>query len=272
MSDQKIVDGFVVLNVKYSSDSSVTRHLFLKQHKVKQTMQTKALANTLLVLNVPPFVDQLCIRHLFGSCGKISDVLFNSKISLTNVYEVKKSKHFDTTEDMNGYKVCFVVFGTKSGLQKALKLSESSDVLTLKPDSDQHLIGLKAMKQKYNQSIVDSNELHEEINDFMTEYDKRVEDERLKAKESEGVADEDGWVQVNRHSNKRHLPNNYANDQKIIEKQNKLLKKSSNDLQNFYSFQQKESKINYLMNLRNRFEEDKKRIALMKSQRKFRPF
>ncbi|CAG2110204.1 unnamed protein product, partial [Medioppia subpectinata] len=238
----------------------------------KQTLESKQLANTLLVLNVPPFVDQLSIRHLFRNCGKISDVMFNSKISLNNIRSTNKSHYLDKSEDINGYKVCFVVFTGPTGLQKALNLSKASDVLTLKPDSDQHMTGLKAMKQRYNESIVDSNELQEEINEFMAKHDKQVEEERLKAKQMDGIPDADGWIKVNRHSGKRHLPNNYSNDQKIIEKQNKLRKKSSNDLLDFYSFQQKESKINYLMNLRTRFEDDKKRIALMKSQRKFRPF
>ena len=183
-----------------------------------------------------------------------------------------KSEYFDESETISGYKVCYIVFTSHSSLKKAVNLSKKSEAFTLKPESDKHLIGLKAMKQKYNDSIVDSNDLQKEINQFMSDYDKRVEEERLKAREDDGIPDADGWIKVNRYSKRKSLPNNYSNDEKIVEKHNKKRKRVSNDLNNFYSFKVKESKIEYLMQLRNKFEDDKKKIAIMKAQRKFKPF
>ncbi|VDM36435.1 unnamed protein product [Toxocara canis] len=48
-------------------------------------------------------------------------------------------------------------------------------------------------------------------------------------------------------------------------------KKRSNDNIPFYTFQLKQSKIKHLEELRKKFEEDKKKLALAKAARKFRP-
>lgn len=47
-------------------------------------------------------------------------------------------------------------------------------------------------------------------------------------------------------------------------------KRKAYELTNFYSFQKRESKENILLQLRKKFEQDKEKIALMKSQRKFK--
>jgi ribosomal RNA-processing protein 7 len=44
------------------------------------------------------------------------------------------------------------------------------------------------------------------------------------------------------------------------------------ELKNFYSFQQRQEKQNTLLRLREQFEEDKRKIAELKAQRKFKPF
>jgi len=270
MSSVKNNEGLVVLKVKYGSDSSVVRHLFMKEHDPQETHPSKPIGKTLLVMNIPPFVDHHCIRQLFKSCGKIVNIFFHSTPTSCAPKEVK-SVYFDKPEEINGYKVCYVIFTTHSSVRKALNLSAKSEVLNLKPESDQHLIGLKAMKQKYNDSIVDSNELQKEINEFISDYDNRVQEERLKARETDGIPDEDGWIKVNRYSKRKSLPNDFSNDERIVENHNKKRKKTSNALNNFYAYKVKESKAEYLSQLRNKFEEDKKKIAIMKAQRKFKP-
>lgn len=50
------------------------------------------------------------------------------------------------------------------------------------------------------------------------------------------------------------------------------VKRNSKELQNFYRHQIREEKREKLLTLRKKFEEDKAKIALLKSQRKFKPF
>jgi len=49
-------------------------------------------------------------------------------------------------------------------------------------------------------------------------------------------------------------------------------KKKEVELQNFYRFQQKRDRQNKLEGLRQQFEDDKKRVAILKANRKFKPF
>ncbi|ROT71846.1 putative ribosomal RNA-processing protein 7-like A [Penaeus vannamei] len=49
-------------------------------------------------------------------------------------------------------------------------------------------------------------------------------------------------------------------------------KKKQQKLVNFYSFQDRQTKMDHLAQLRKKFEEDKKRITQMRTSRKFKPY
>lgn len=55
-------------------------------------------------------------------------------------------------------------------------------------------------------------------------------------------------------------------------KQRSRKKKKQLELKNFYRFQIRQEKVEKLEELRQKFEEDKQRVALMKESRKFKPF
>ena len=55
-------------------------------------------------------------------------------------------------------------------------------------------------------------------------------------------------------------------------KNRKKKKKKTTELKNFYAHQIKDEKINHIKELRQKFEEDKAKVAKMKADRKFRPF
>ncbi|RWS22334.1 rRNA processing protein RRP7-like protein [Leptotrombidium deliense] len=129
------------------------------------------------------------------------------------------------------------------------------------------MTGLCKYKHEYNESIIDVNELKEDIDNYMKSYDAYVEEERRIAKEKEGVPDEDGWITVSRHGKRSFIPNNEFVDNLILSKKRKYDKV----LTNFYNFQRTQTKIEGLSSLRSKFEEDKKRLAMMKATRKFKP-
>lgn len=90
----------------------------------------------------------------------------------------------------------------------------------------------------------------------LTEWDEMMEEKRQRIKQLKGVPDEDGFIMVT------------SKNKKTEAKQGKKKK----ELVDFYKFQMKETKINQLNELRARFEQDKKRIELLKTQRKFKPY
>ena len=119
--------------------------------------------------------------------------------------------------------------------------------------------------------ITDWDHFQKDLDDYMMEYDAKKEAEDAKLKEIGEEADEDGWVTVTSKSKKsaRKSQNNHKNERskakaKAIGKKKELL--------NFYKFQKKERKEDLIQNLRERFEEDKKRVASMRAERKFKPY
>jgi len=85
-------------------------------------------------------------------------------------------------------------------------------------------------------------ELQADIDSFMEEHDRKVAEEQLKLKESEGQEDEDGWVTVTRKGRKPGFARKESVEQKVLEKEGK--KKAKKQLLNFYTFQIRESKMN----------------------------
>eukprot|EP00121_Abeoforma_whisleri_P012156 Awhi_evm1s11218 len=82
-------------------------------------------------------------------------------------------------------------------------------------------------------------------------------------KKARSGPDEDGWTTVIHGRNKAYLePTEQA-----------IRKKKKRPLEDFkmYQWQEREKKRDQLATLRQKFEEDKKRIATMKLNRKFNP-
>merc|ERR1712012_1334290 len=109
--------------------------------------------------------------------------------------------------------------------------------------------------------------ISDEIDTFMKDYDKNVADMKQKNEELE-EPDGDGWVTVTKKiDTKKSKPSS-----DVSKKDTSKRKKKKLELVNFYSHQIKEEKINKIQLLRKKFEQDKQKIAQMKTERKFRPF
>ena len=136
------------------------------------------------------------------------------------------------------------------------------------------LVGVKRWAEDYNNQWKDEKEISLNINSYMTEYDKNVTLAKNAADEM-GEPDEDGWVTVVRQDKKKanSTPASTKDQEKDRTRGKKnRRKKKKVTLQNFYSHQVKEDKMDKIQELRKKFEEDKLKIAKMKADRKFRPF
>lgn len=124
------------------------------------------------------------------------------------------------------------------------------------------------------------------------------EAEREKQEAEKQQDDEEGWIKVTRgHKGAKARPHSEAANQRVLQREKK--KKMRKELLNFYAWQhkktQKERKFYFsaclrarwcpirlepedvfiftdIAELRKKFEEDKQKIALMRAQRKFRPY
>ncbi|KAF3846784.1 hypothetical protein F7725_003862 [Dissostichus mawsoni] len=127
-----------------------------------------------------------------------------------------------------------------------------------------------AAKQQYTESFIHTDNLQKIVDSFMEGYDKRKKEEEEKQKEEaeQQQEDEEGWVKVTRGTKAR--PHSEAANKKTLQKE--IRKKKRKELMNFYTWQHRNTQKEHIAELRKKFEEDKQRIALLRAQRKFKPY
>merc|ERR1712106_1166772 len=162
--------------------------------------------------------------------------------------------------------------GRQQGLRNAMNKMpvEQPQIVTLLDTSI--AMGYRRWAKEYNDKLsVTEDALKEKIDSYMKDYDESVAEEK-RANDALLEPDEDGWVTVSKTAKKKHSKATKADaDDPKKDKKNRKKKKKL-VLQNFYSHQIKEDKLSRIKELRNKFEEDKQKIAKMKADRKFRPF
>ncbi|CAG9767988.1 unnamed protein product [Ceutorhynchus assimilis] len=233
----KEIQGFKVVSVVFSSKSTTFHELFIKEHSLRHQEDNKPPGRTLFVLNIPPYVTEENLKNLFSPCGKVLNVILQNKNQFNNAY---------------------VIFSQREHLLKAVKVTN----LCLNDLKS----GLEKWIDEYNNSIEDPTKLSNEINNFMLRFDKNEEAGKKKVEE----IDDEGWTVVTKKSRNPGIANKESVKIKINEKISQASKKK--ELQNFYTFQIKQSKQKNLTMLRKNYEEAKKKVTLMKSSRRFKPY
>lgn len=114
------------------------------------------------------------------------------------------------------------------------------------------------LTKQYNQSIVNVDELKKKVKKKLEKYETSLKEAKKPTYEEQ----DDGWTVVH-HKNGRD-----TNKKRIKSKSKK--KRKTEKLLNFYAFEVKESKLKKHKELLEKFEEDKKRLAKMREQRKFK--
>lgn len=239
-----------MLPLRYSSSSSSSHQIYFKEHSVRNQDETKPPGRTLFVLNIPPYVTEDSLKEVFSVAGKIQNISLQSS---TNAEENKSN---------NGFKLGYIVFKKRDDLLKALKLNN------LKPLSTETCVlktGLSKWKEQYNSSICGRKELSEEINNYLQKLEKL---EKQNQKKTE--VDEDGWTVVTKKGRNPGVSRKESVELKLKEKMVEKTKKK--ELQNFYTFQIRESKMKNIATLRKNYEEAKKKVNAMKTARRFKPY
>uniref|UniRef100_A0A8C3X0E7 Ribosomal RNA-processing protein 7 homolog A n=1 Tax=Catagonus wagneri TaxID=51154 RepID=A0A8C3X0E7_9CETA len=259
--------GYSAIPIKFSEKQRASHHLYVREHKVREgTKSSWPQKRTLFVLNVPPYCTEECLSRLLSHCGAIQAVQVQEKPDLAESPREPKSKFFDP-KPVPGFRVAYVAFQKPGGLSAALTLKGPLLVST-----ENHPVksGVHKWIQDYTDSVLDPEALRVDVDAFMETYDKKIAEEEAKAKEEEGVPDEEGWVKVTRRGRRPVLPRTEAASLRVLEREKR--KRARKELLNFYAWQHRETKMEHLAQLRRKFEEDKQRIELMRAQRKFRPY
>ncbi|XWS24744.1 hypothetical protein CRYUN_Cryun27aG0010000 [Craigia yunnanensis] len=139
-------------------------------------------------------------------------------------------------------------------------------------DAD-HLQKRKEWLAEYHKSRPGLKVLQQRIDEFIIAHEAKAEQER---KEKEARLTEGGWVLVEHHKGRKKTTDTESGtkvssvSQTAVEE--KLAKKKSKEVTDFYRFQKREAQRNELMMLQSKFEQDKKRIQQLRAARKFRPY
>ncbi|XP_047427739.1 ribosomal RNA-processing protein 7 homolog A [Mugil cephalus] len=267
-----IPGGFAVLSIQFSPDSVARHSLYVKEHKVRaEKTSGRPLDRTLFVLNIPPYCSEVDVKQLFSQFGDVQSVELRDHPGSSHESGPRLSKFFRPAEKQ-GFKVGYIVFKKPSSLP-AVK-SHPHDV-PLVISTKQHPVktGVEKWIQQYTESFIQPEKLQQIVDSFMEDYDKRKqqEEERQKAEANQQQEDEEGWVKVTRgHKGAKARPHSEAANQRALQKE--MRKKKRKELMNFYTWQHRNTQKEHIAELRKKFEEDKQRIALLRAQRKFRPY
>ncbi|XP_059496558.1 ribosomal RNA-processing protein 7 homolog A isoform X1 [Stegostoma tigrinum] len=259
---------FTVIPLRVSPGSTVCRQLFVKQHRVRDPDPQRPQDRTLFVLNLPPYINQECVHRLFSQCGTVTSVELQEKPGPSTKSKAQKSKFFSRPL-AQGFQVAYVVFKSSAAVKHAVSLKAQEPwVLT----TAQHLLrtGVQKWAEDYCSSITDPRELQDHIDQFMEQHDQDQAELQAMAEAEEGVPDEDGWVKVTRRGRHPGIPRTEAANLRLVQREKQ--KRAQRELLNFYSWQHREAKREHIAQLRRKFEEDKQKIALMRAQRKFKPY
>ncbi|KAJ7992636.1 hypothetical protein DPEC_G00280730 [Dallia pectoralis] len=267
-----ISGGFTVLSLQFSTESTAQHNIFVKEHRLRaEKTPQRPLDRTLFVLNIPPYCSEGVIRGLFSQFGPIQSVELREKPGSFEHSTSKLAKYF-TPARKRVFRVGYIVFQKATSITAAK--SHPHDVpLVVSTEQRPVRTGLKKWIHQYKESIVQTDKMQEEVDAYMQAYDKRKNEEanQQKKQAEEQQEDEEGWVKVTRgKSGAKARPHSEMANQKALQKESR--KRKRKELMNFYTWQHRNTQKEHIAELRKKFEEDKQRIALLRAQRKFRPY
>ncbi|KAI1886746.1 hypothetical protein AGOR_G00198980 [Albula goreensis] len=267
-----IPGGFTVLSLQFKTDSTSCHSVFVKEHRVRaEKNASRPLDRTLFAINIPPYCSEEVVRELFSQFGPIQSVELKERPGGTESTESKLSKYF-TPASKEGFRVGYIVFKNSSSVTAA-KSHSSDQPLVVSTEQKPVKTGLQKWIDQYSDSLIQKDKLQAAVDKFMEEYDKQKEEMEQKKKEEEQQQEEDGdgWVKVTRGGRGgKARPHSEAANQKALQRENK--KRKRKELLNFYTWQHRNTQREHIAELRRKFEEDKQRIAVLRAQRKFRPY
>ncbi|KAM8717449.1 hypothetical protein ACLKA7_004185 [Drosophila subpalustris] len=263
------IEGYKVVPLRLTPDAKNCHSIYMREHFIRLMDPSKPKGRTLFLLNVPPYVTEASLQTFFKRAGNVETVLFAAKPGRDETIKWYESMDapFSNTQTPFKFKVAYVVFQKSSSINKALAIQS----IDLYNSSGESLIktGMELWHDDYeNNFILDVAKTQAKIDAYMADYDKRERAELEAAKTSE--ADADGWVTVGKEGRNA----GFEQKESVIGRlENKLAKdKKTKELKNFYTFQIRESKMQNIVELRQKYEEDKRKIELLKQSRRFRPF
>ncbi|MEW5302884.1 MAG: hypothetical protein WDW38_004010 [Sanguina aurantia] len=239
--------GLRTFGLRYRQGSPFITYISIKQHKGADTVG----GSSVFVAGLPFGFDDALVAQLFACFGEVAQVVLHSS---------KRSG--------------IVVYTSESGSRAALKIAGTGQLIEFYPDEAEGPVGVKAWVQEYKQQRPGNAVLQKQLDDWMGAYEAA---EEKKKRDKQQAMGEDGWTVVVRSKGRKKtkesdgmtvMTGGVASAAAAEVYKNKKVKKE----ENFYRFQQREQRRDELLDLRSKFDEDKKRVAQLKTTRHFKPY
>jgi ribosomal RNA-processing protein 7 len=253
------VESFHILPVQLTQS---VHYMYMKQHETRQPDPRVPTDRTLFVLNVPVYATRDDLRRLFHPCGRVESVHLGLGGS-PDAYHPPNTR-------------VYVVFLESKGLERALSLQLSKPLVwndpkvTVQAHDPPQRIGLDRYEHLYALHRPSTTELKAALDCVVTAHYQQLDEEKELAMKGHNKVDQDGFILVTKSGNKRGNASDGVVHVTATRSTGEL--KAKKELVDFYKFQKRETKRDELKSLRERFEQDKSRIQLMKSMRKFKPY
>lgn len=241
--------------------------MFIKEHTKTRSATDLPVGKTLFVVNVPPYVNAEHLTKGFAIAGEVAHVVLadrkGNRFALPSTLNAS-SRHFTSVANTNVFKCAFIVFRLTKALRNALDLDE---VQLYQNDKTILTTGISKWQQEHAQSMPDDAAIELEVQQYIATFEQSELEQRVAAKQPE--VDDDGW-QVVKKGRGSGLEQKETTLKRLDDKVQEG--KSKKELQNFYTFQIRDSKRQHVVGLRKRFENDKRKIETMKQARHFKPY
>ncbi|KAI9493131.1 ribosomal RNA-processing protein 7-domain-containing protein [Zychaea mexicana] len=280
--------GFKALPVVVAKNCR--HYIYIKKHEVRTvtTMPTEGNDRSLFVLNLPVDTTDSHLHGLFNEYGQIEHIQYpgqqqqqqqkeladSSSSNKKKKNQRKKNLRREQEEEektpvlrriLESGSSAHVVFASQDDLDRVLDMPHQDR--KWKAETKQQTLGFKRYVRQYNMARPDHNKLQQQVNAFMLKFTASEYEKEREAQERMNKMDEDGFTVVTRV--RKGIASAGATTAAPVEPEKK---KVMGDLSDFYRFQTRHKKQNELQQLRERFEQDKQKIALQKQARRFKPY
>ena len=279
MATTLTLKGYRVLALPLENEKNGFRYLYAKRHRSKDVDEESSGNRILFVANVRGLRDRATETQRIERCDEIKDVFETSigKVESVTLSQLHGEKSLQDSKvwcakisfrDENALNVLFPADETKKRKKKKKKKMKKQSPFVLnrgQSKKKQNNVCTELLVQHLKR-YPDPEILKEETDRFVAAFETREEQTRLAKERKQNEVDEDGFIMVSRKRQVRSAV------MEANENRQKKKRKKNRELKNFYQWQVREAKRDQLKQLRDKFEEDKMRIAKLKAARKFRPY
>lgn len=260
---------FPAIPLRHRSDRATHHQLFIAEHTKKRPDADLPAGKTLFVLNVPPYVHAEHLSLGFtDAAGEVSHVVMADRRGVRLTPPAIAATDAASNQAVHEqFKSAYVVFRSTKALRNAL--TDAAEIRLYRNNKTFVETGLAQWTREYMAALPDERSIQSEVDKYMEVFERTEEQQRIAERQATADVDEEGWQTVG-GGRGAGFEQKESTLQRLTEKMDEGKKKK--ELQNFYTFQIRDSKKQHVVGLRKRFEDDKRKIETMKKARHFRPY